>query len=118
MKIITTQSLDLTGNQLALLPGDLFNQVDLEELWIDDNQISEIPFEKETNANINACDIDGRTALMWAVIRGHEEIAKCLLEHGVNIKLTDSLGNTALDWSKIMHRTTIQQKLSNYTGNI
>lgn len=47
MKIIPTQSLDLTGNQLALLPGNLFNQVDLEELWIDDNQISEIPLENE-----------------------------------------------------------------------
>lgn len=45
VEIAFIHSLDLTGNQLAFFPTHLLNQIDLEELWIDDNQISEIPFE-------------------------------------------------------------------------
>lgn len=59
---------------------------------------------KETNANINAIDVDGRSALMWAVIRGYDTIVGYLLEQGADQKLLDNLGYSALDWSKLMHR--------------
>jgi ankyrin repeat protein len=66
----------------------------------------------ETNTNINATDVDSRTALMWAVIRGHEAIAAFLIKEGADPKIFDDLGNTALDWSKIMHRKIIEQQLT------
>ena len=38
-----SQSLDLTGNRLTFVSDEILAQTDLEELWVDDNQITEIP---------------------------------------------------------------------------
>lgn len=40
-----SQSLDLTGIQLTFVTDEILAHTDLEELWIDENQIKEIPEE-------------------------------------------------------------------------
>lgn len=39
---------------------------------------------------------EGKSALMWAAIQGHFEVANLLLEKGAQVDLVDSLGNTIM----------------------
>ncbi|EAU89111.2 hypothetical protein CC1G_08519 [Coprinopsis cinerea okayama7 len=49
-----------------------------------------------SDLDVNATD-GGRTALIWALRRGHREIARCLVRHpGVDLKVRDVDGSTAL----------------------
>lgn len=50
---------------------------------------------------IDCTDLHGRTALIWAAYRGHDEAVKVLLEEGSQISLKDRSGNTALHWATI-----------------
>ena len=43
---------------------------------------------------------DGWTALMWAAIRGHEEVVPLLLEGGADREAKDRYGLSALDWAR------------------
>ena len=47
--------------------------------------------------DINTVDEEGKSALHWAVITDHKEIAALLLRHGANTELLDNQGKTALD---------------------
>ena len=50
--------------------------------------------------NVNEKDSIGHTALMWAVINGHNSIVKLLLDQpGVKINETSIRGNTALHFA-------------------
>ena len=43
---------------------------------------------------------DGTTALMWAIVKGHKDIALEVLKHkDININLQDEDGITALMWA-------------------
>ena len=46
--------------------------------------------------NIDATDITGKTALLWAAYRGLIDAVNILLTHGANVHHVDSLGYTAL----------------------
>ncbi|XP_068672853.1 uncharacterized protein [Montipora foliosa] len=53
----------------------------------------------EYGARVNIADRDGRTALMWACIRGQEPIARKIIDFSildVDLNATDRFGNTAL----------------------
>lgn len=54
----------------------------------------------EAYANIDARDVDGRTALMWASLRNNVELVQLLLENGANINAKDYLGQTAWNHAK------------------
>ena len=45
---------------------------------------------------LDTVDIDNRTPLLWAAKRGHEGIAKLLLEKGANVDATNGAGQTPL----------------------
>ena len=47
-------------------------------------------------AGVNAKDIEGRTALMFAVINRHADAVKVLLEHGADVNVKAGDGGTAL----------------------
>jgi hypothetical protein len=47
--------------------------------------------------NINAQDPHGTTALMWAVFKGHRDVAKLLISKGADTKVIRDDGDTALD---------------------
>jgi uncharacterized protein len=46
--------------------------------------------------DVNAKDMDGRTALMYASYNGHVELIRELLEKGAAVNLQDNYGRTAL----------------------
>jgi len=52
------------------------------------------------NIDINLQDRDGKTALMWAIIRQDVATSKQLLERKPKLNIKDKHGNTALDYAK------------------
>jgi ankyrin repeat protein len=48
---------------------------------------------------IDAKNVEGRTALLAAVIEGHELLVRLLLDKGADINTTDEYGQTALHWA-------------------
>jgi palmitoyltransferase len=51
------------------------------------------------NPNLDTVDVTGYTALHWAVISGHLEFAKKLLEEGASHTVKDPEGKTPGDWA-------------------
>lgn len=47
-------------------------------------------------ANVNAKDKDGTTALMAAAVRGHKEVLESLIKHTADVNAQNSDGHTAL----------------------
>ncbi len=72
--------------------------------WLDQDLIDaccedapyRVTFLLDKGADLNATH-DGRTALMWAALKGHLEVARILLSRGADPLLKDSTGLTALD---------------------
>lgn len=69
---------------------------------------------ENSGAEINQCDIDERSALMWAIIRGKKEVALYLLSRNVNVLIPDNIGCTISDWLKVMQRVELEQNLKPY----
>jgi uncharacterized protein len=57
----------------------------------------------ESNADLNATDPDGATALSIAIINGHFDLAKMLVEKGANPNVSDDSGMAALYAAVDMH---------------
>ena len=57
-------------------------------------KIKFIAVQPDDNINIDAKG-DGKTALMYACIKGNSKIVDLLLEYGANMDLTDNNGKTA-----------------------
>ena len=51
----------------------------------------------EKQANLNAADAAGRTALMIATLHGHSEAVSVLLEFGADPNIADASGESPLD---------------------
>ena len=51
----------------------------------------------EKGADVDAKNNDGGTALHWAALNEHIDIAKILIENGANINAKDKDGETALE---------------------
>lgn len=66
--------------------------------------------------DVNACDEKGRTALIIAAARGHEEICNFLLESGADPSLRDIDGNTALTVADQNGHLKIVSLLNGYTA--
>ena len=71
------------------LAAQLFNA-------IDDDDVEAVNEAIEAGADVNARDVDGKTALMSAAEGGHTAIVKALIDKGANIEAVDNEGNTAL----------------------
>ena len=53
------------------------------------------------NIDINATDLGGMTALISACCNGcNGTVISCLLQHGADTGLRDSIGRTAADWAR------------------
>ena len=61
----------------------------------------------EAGANVNICDQNQATALMWASVRGHGAIlTKLLLVPGLALEAQNQRGETALSLAQLQgHRT-------------
>ena len=58
----------------------------------------------EKGVDVNVQDEKGRSALMWAAIKGYKEIAKELIKAGANVNLQDETGITALMFATFAKR--------------
>lgn len=61
-------------------------------------------------ANPNIKDINGQTPLMLAIIKGHKEIYKMLLEYGADVNIKDKKGYTVQDYGHMYNRYTEDMK--------
>ncbi|MCB9493227.1 MAG: ankyrin repeat domain-containing protein [Epsilonproteobacteria bacterium] len=50
-------------------------------------------------ADINACDHEGKTALHWALYKGHYELVQSLLDHGADGCVRDDQGRSPLHYA-------------------
>lgn len=93
---------------------DRTNQ-ELFSLWIDAAEKGYLDVIKMlvTDVDINAMGrIHGYNALMWAVMEGHKDVVKFLLEQpNINVNLQNRDGVTALMIAVINHRKTISKML-------
>lgn len=64
----------------------------------------------DRGAEINRSDREGKTALMKAVMNGHEEMARFLFERGADLTARDRTGRTALDYA----RGALRDDISNW----
>lgn len=51
--------------------------------------------------HVDVVDLHGRTALIWASYRGHDEAVAALIHEGASVSLKDRSGCTALHWASI-----------------
>jgi palmitoyltransferase len=63
------------------------------------------------SADVDAADLHGRTALIWAAYRGHVEVCQVLLGEGAAIEAKDRSGYTALLWAVIKGNAQIARLL-------
>jgi ankyrin repeat protein len=57
------------------------------------------------NANVNMTSLNGWTALHFAAVRGHSDIAKQLTVYNPDMTIKDGKGNTAIDWTHLERRS-------------
>ena len=98
MRLIGILSLQI--NDHAVLEEDenmnfTFELALLEAVTAGHNEAVEFLLQLET-VNINHTNEEGKTALMLASERGHEDIVHSLLSAGANVNLQDNNGRTAL----------------------
>jgi ankyrin repeat protein len=71
----------------------------------------------DAGANVNASASDGTPALMWATIRGSEEIVRMLLDRGANVNAS-FYGNTSLVWASNRGNEEIVRMLLDAGANV
>jgi ankyrin repeat protein len=64
-----------------------------------DAHLETVKYLVSRGADVNAHN-DSGSALMWAVDSGNEEIVQFLLLSGTNVRWTNALGETALDFAR------------------
>jgi len=60
---------------------------------------------------VDDCDSYGRTSLLWAAYRGHEETVNVLLGEGARVDAADHEGKTVLQWAVIKGDKSISRVL-------
>ena len=62
-------------------------------------------------AEVNATDLDGRTALHWAAQRGDAKVVDLLLAAGADAQARDALGRTPLHYAAVGNNTAVLKAL-------
>jgi ankyrin repeat protein len=77
----------------------------------DEEILAQLLASNAHKADVNAPDIEGNTAFMFACSNGHYNIARMLLKHGVNIDAQNNQGSTAFLLACTMGRTKVVKLL-------
>lgn len=65
-------------------------------------------------ADINAVDVDGKTALMTAVLNGHHLMVEMLLQYDADISVLSASGKTAYEMAIAMEKRKVAKILEDY----
>ncbi len=84
-----------TSTPAPLLAADPVSEEKLRQAAYEGNRDG-VKALLEQAVNVNAVDIEGRTALVFAAFNGHSEILIDLLESGAVLSGRDAMGRTAL----------------------
>jgi hypothetical protein len=76
-------------------------------------RIKVVEYLLRRRVNINAQDPHGTTALMWAVFKGHRDVAKYLISKGADTKVIRDDGDTAMDIARKWRQNEIVAILKN-----
>ncbi|CAE8634879.1 unnamed protein product, partial [Polarella glacialis] len=67
---------------------------------------------------LEACDPTGRTALVLAAMRGHQEVCDLLLSARADVEATDRFGKTPLSYAAKEQHTEIARSLLDHGAEI
>lgn len=82
------------------------------------NYISTAKLLLEHGADTEVVDIHSHsTALFWAAWRGHEEIAKLLIDYGAKVNATNKYGETPLRYARDHKHEAVAKLLLERGGN-
>ncbi|CAD5125524.1 DgyrCDS13731 [Dimorphilus gyrociliatus] len=68
----------------------------------------------ELGADLNAKDKDGKTALMIAVINGHNELVELLLDSNCDLTIRNDYGKTALEMAQAMEKRRVLRTIEDF----
>jgi len=68
----------------------------------------------KNDADIDLCDVDGKTALMIAVINGHQNLVELLLKSEADIKVKNAYGKSAYEMALSMEKRRITKTLEDH----
>ncbi|VDO89575.1 unnamed protein product [Schistosoma mattheei] len=69
------------------------------------------------NANIDAQDRDGKTALHNCILHGHYDLCRFLLENNANVNLKTNNGHSALVLSESVGNQKIQKLIKEFVNH-
>jgi ankyrin repeat protein len=88
--------------------GEHYTKEELIQLWNDYmiegaryGDVADVMEALANDAEVDAQDTSGRTALHMAAANAHLEVAEVLLKAGANTEAKNDAGNTALHWACI-----------------
>jgi hypothetical protein len=68
----------------------------------------------DRGADVERHDVDGRSALLWACMRGHLQMVRLLVERGADMESSSHDGRTGLMWACATDHEPIVQLLLSY----
>jgi ankyrin repeat protein len=89
----SAQTHEETPKAVAISPAEAEEQLRQSSL---DGDLKKVKESLEAGAGVNAVDMDGRTALMFAAFNGHSEVVLELLGREASVDRRDVFGRTAL----------------------
>lgn len=97
-------------------PPDITNDEDKNPFdWVKENNVEKV--KKLEHGKILEKDENGMTLLHWAADRGHQEIAKYLLEQKLDVNARDSEGQTALHYAASCGHLEVVRVLLDHGGD-
>lgn len=88
------------------------------EDWWKTATVEGVKAEIANGADVNAKDVVGQTALIFAATNvNNPKIVEALLDAGADINIKDKGGFTALDWAKMVYNTAVVKVLQNYASS-
>lgn len=97
-------------------PEDITKDEDKSSFdWVKENNVEKV--KKLQHREIMAKDENGMTLLHWAADRGHQEIARYLLEQKLDVNARDSEGQTALHYAASCGHLEVVRVLLDHGGD-
>jgi ankyrin repeat protein len=92
---VTEENAEKSSTQAPLLMADPASEEKLRQAAFE-GDVAAVKEHLQQGVNVNAADIEGRTALTFAAFNGHSDIILELLNAGADLNVRDAMGRTVL----------------------